>query len=163
MRANIKFVPLLVICVLVSCVCIQPPEPGTPTPPPTATVTLIPASTAATTIAPMPTTATIPTLTPTNGPAGPGFGFGGASGQVGAEPLDTAIRLRWTPVPGAQGYLIYRDGYSEPLDAAPIQDTTYDDIGLTTGRVYSYTVAAVDPTGQVIWRSAEVAAAAGGR
>jgi hypothetical protein len=82
---------------------------------------------------------------------------------VKAEPLDTGIRLQWPPVPGAQGYLIYRDGYTEPLNLTLIQDTQYEDIGLTTGRAYTYTVSAVDQSGQVLRRSAEVTAVAGGR
>ncbi len=78
--------------------------------------------------------------------------------QVSAQALDTVVKLSWSPAPNAAGYLIYRDGSQIPLNPTAITDTTFEDIGLTNGRTYSYTVAAVDPTGNVILRSSEVRA-----
>ena len=170
MRWIVKTFPILMALAMVSCICSQVPVPNT-----SATATPFPlTSTLGATLSPIPSTtgvsgglaATASTSTPKS-PAKPFFQGTpravGASGQVKAEPLDTGIRLQWPPVPGAQGYLIYRDGYTEPLNLTLIQDTQYEDIGLTTGRAYTYTVSAVDQAGQVLRRSAEVSAAAGGR
>ena len=35
-----------------------------------------------------------------------------------------------------------------PLNPTPITETTYEDIGLTNGRPYTYPVAAADASGQ---------------
>ena len=164
MRWIVKSVPFLVTVALVGCVCIQVPTLTTPTATPTAVspspMTPAPGSTPSPIPpTPPPTATSIPTPKPSARP----FGQVTPSFQVKAEPLDTGIKLQWPPVSGASGYLIYRGSYAEPLNIAPIQDTLYEDIGLTTGRTYSYTVAAVDPAGQVISLSVEVAAAAGGK
>ncbi len=78
--------------------------------------------------------------------------------EVSAQALDTVVKLSWSPVPNAAGYLIYRDGSQVPLNPKPVTDPTYEDNGLTNGRAYSYTVSAVDPTGNMILRSSEVRA-----
>jgi hypothetical protein len=78
--------------------------------------------------------------------------------QLEAESGDTVVHLSWQPVPGAQGYFIFRDNQSTPLNLAPIAATRFDDIGLTNGRTYRYTVAAVQAVGQLGVRSAPVEA-----
>ena len=78
--------------------------------------------------------------------------------EVSAQALDTVVKLSWPPVPTAAGYLIYRDGSQVPLNPKPITDPTYEDIGLTNGRIYSYTVAAVDTSGKTILQSADIKA-----
>lgn len=78
--------------------------------------------------------------------------------QVSAEAKDTVISLRWTAAPDARGYLIFRDGNAKPLNTAPISNLSYDDIGLTNGRTYTYSVAALDATGQISARSADLTA-----
>ena len=100
-----------------------------------------------------------PIATPTGGgvaagaTASPAAGAGpsvvaGANGALPAQPGDTTIQLSWNAVPGASGYLVYRDGAADPLDTAPTTDTKYLDLGLTNGRNYSYIVTAVDQAGQ---------------
>jgi hypothetical protein len=65
------------------------------------------------------------------------------SGPVKAEPGDTVVTLTWELVGGATGYFVHRDGGREPLNVKPVAETRYMDIGLTNGRVYTYTVAPV--------------------
>jgi hypothetical protein len=79
-----------------------------------------------------------------------------AGGPVNAEALDTAIRLHWQAVPAAQGYLIYRDGNSVPLNTTPIPDTTYEDVGLSNGRPYRYGIVAVDGAGHSVSHFTEI-------
>jgi hypothetical protein len=125
-----------------SLACSFTPEP-TPTPvPPTATAT-----TAAT---------SAPGKTPGAGTAVPGTtpgagttpGVPGAPAGLAAEPDDTVVHLSWSPFAGAAGYFVYRDGGQDPLNPTPITETAYDDIGLTNGRAYTYTVAVADAAGQ---------------
>lgn len=75
-----------------------------------------------------------------------------------AEPADTVIRLSWQPVPGARGYFVFRDNSSTPLNPTPLAEARFEDIGLTNGRTYTYTVAAVNPDGQVGTPSAPIQA-----
>lgn len=58
-----------------------------------------------------------------------------------AQPADTLVTLTWRPIEGASGYFVYRDRSEVPLNATPITGTQYEDIGLTNGRTYTYTVA----------------------
>jgi hypothetical protein len=58
-----------------------------------------------------------------------------------AVPGDTVITLSWPVNRDASGYFVYRDGDPTPVDTDPITSTTYEDIGLTNGRTYTYTVA----------------------
>jgi hypothetical protein len=51
------------------------------------------------------------------------------------------VLLTWEPVGGAVGYLVRRDG---AVVAPLVADTAFIDTGLTSGRTYAYTVAAVD-------------------
>jgi hypothetical protein len=109
-----------------------------------ATATPTPSATAA------PATAT-PTPTATPGVA-PVARVDAPSGLL-AEPLDTRVRLTWDPVLDATGYLVFRDGSEIPLNALPVAESTFDDLGLTNGRAYHYEVAAVDTFGAVGPRS----------
>ena len=62
---------------------------------------------------------------------------------VKAEAGDTVVTLTWQPVGGATGYFVHRDGGRNPLNVKPVAETRYTDIGLSNGRVYTYTVAPV--------------------
>jgi hypothetical protein len=61
---------------------------------------------------------------------------------------DTEATLTWAVMPEANGYFVYRDGSAVALNSAPVTNTQYDDIGLTNGRVYNYTVAPAGKDGQ---------------
>jgi hypothetical protein len=111
-----------------------------PTPAPAITATVPPSPTAASA-----------TATPTA--AAP------AVESLNTESADTVIRLSWQAVSGARGYFIYRDGNSNPLNPTSIADTRFEDIGLTNGRTYTYTVAAMNQDGQTGPRSAPIQAA----
>ncbi|MET9506595.1 PHB depolymerase family esterase [Streptomyces sp. NPDC006622] len=56
---------------------------------------------------------------------------------------DTTVTLGWSPVDGAAGYVIHRDG--SPV-AAPAS-TSYTDTGLSPGSTHTYAVAARDADG----------------
>jgi hypothetical protein len=68
---------------------------------------------------------------------------------------DSTVTLDWTPlsIPGIDpssisGYNIYRDGNTVPLNGLePIQSPPYVDSGLTNEQYYSYTISAVDSSG----------------
>ena len=75
-----------------------------------------------------------------------------------AEPGDTVVRLSWQPVRGAAGYFVFRDSSSIPLNATPIAETHFEDIGLTNGKTYTYTVAPVDTAGKKGATSAQIRA-----
>jgi hypothetical protein len=62
---------------------------------------------------------------------------------VKAEVGDTVVTLTWEPVGDATGYFVHRDGGRDALNAKPVAETRYMDIGLTNGRVYTYTIAPV--------------------
>ena len=129
-------VAALLVVALSGCI-----NPGpTPTPPtPTAATSPAPTGTRA---APTPTTAQIPD----------------APADLKAEASDTVIKLTWKAFPDAKGYYVYRDGNEKALNPTPLTETTYEDIGLTNGRTYTYTVAAVDQSGKTGLRSAPVQA-----
>src|SRR5260221_3403585 len=78
--------------------------------------------------------------------------------QVSNQALDTVVKLSWSSVPSAAGYLVYRDGSQVPLNPKPMTVPAYEDIGLTNGRIYSHTVAAVDTSGKTILQSADIKA-----
>ena len=61
---------------------------------------------------------------------------------------DTTVTLRWQAVQGAATYNVYRDDGTTPLNAEPLTATQYRDMGLTNGRIYTYTLAAVDSAGK---------------
>jgi hypothetical protein len=108
-----------------------------------------PSPTTAPTLIPPPTATTAPTAAPTALPAL----------AVSAQPLDTVVRLSWPAVAGARSYNIFRDLGATPVNTSPVAETTYDDIGLTNGHAYHYGVAALDPNGNVLTRSAELTVA----
>lgn len=66
-----------------------------------------------------------------------------------AEPGDTVVHLSWQPVRGAAGYFVFRDHSSIPLNPTPVPEARFEDIGLTNGQRYTYTVAPVDQAGQM--------------
>jgi hypothetical protein len=76
-------------------------------------------------------------------PGGPGGPSTGQTGPPTAEAGDTVVTLTWQAAPGATGYFVYRDGARNPLNLKPITETRYQDIGLSDGRTYTYTVAPV--------------------
>ncbi len=71
----------------------------------------------------------------------------------GLAALGTAghVQLRWQPVDGASGYIVYRSyvatGGFLPLSPQPTTETSLVDTGVTNGFKYFYTVAAVGATG----------------
>ena len=95
-----------------------------------------------------PKTATTPTVaaslpTQTTGPKSIAVGQA-LTGEGG----DTTVTLRWQPIPGAVSYNVYRDNSTTPLNADPLNTTQYQDVGLTNGRIYTYTIAAIDSSGK---------------
>lgn len=95
-----------------------------------------------------PKTATTPTVaaslpTQTTGPKSTAVGQA-LTGEGG----DTTVTLRWQPIPGAVSYNVYRDNSTTPLNADPLSTTQYQDVGLTNGRIYTYTIAAIDSSGK---------------
>lgn len=75
-----------------------------------------------------------------------------------AAPNNTFITLTWSPIEGAAGYQLFRDGADRPLNAELITDTRYQDIGLTNGRTYTYRVVAVSADGASLAESDPVQA-----
>jgi len=61
-----------------------------------------------------------------------------------AQPADTMVALTWQPIEGASGYFVYRDRSDVSLNSTPTTGTQYEDIGLTNGKAYTYTVAPAD-------------------
>ena len=132
MKANHIAVSIMLAVAIVGC-------GGNPVGPPAATTTSSSDVTAA-----------------ASGPSQSAAALLAAAGPVTAEVLDTAIRLHWPSVPNAQGYFIHRDGNALPLNTTPVSDTTYDDIGLSNGRPYRYSVVAVDRAGHSLSRFTEI-------
>ena len=79
-----------------------------------------------------------------------------AGSQLQVQAQDTVIILTWGPLAGAHGYFVYRDGSTQPLMTLPVSGTMYQDIGLTNGRTYTYTIAPVGADGKVGSPSAPV-------
>lgn len=129
-------VVLLAIVALLFASNVGTPTEATPTPEPTQP----------------PPTATPAPPTPTPSPAP-------ASLTLEAAPNNTFITLTWSPIEGAVGYQIFRDGADRPLNAEIIADTRYQDIGLTNGRTYTYRVVAVSADGASLAESQPVEAA----
>ena len=118
-----------------------------PAPTPTASVLT---SVAITPVAKPPVPAA--TVTPTQLPAVSG------PGGLTAESSDTVIKLKWSAVSGTTGYFIFRDDNEQPLNPKPLTETNYDDIGLTNGRTYTYTLAVADSSGKPGPQSATITA-----
>ncbi len=109
---------------MAACAPTPTPSPTAPPRPPTPTVA---------------STATPRPATPVPSPAATGLTL---------LATDTVIRLTWPAQPGARGYFVFRDGATQPLHADALTTLTYEDIGLTNGRVYSYSVAIADAQGK---------------
>ncbi|MGB8644259.1 MAG: fibronectin type III domain-containing protein [Anaerolineae bacterium] len=129
-------------CILFAVACGNSPATGTPAPSQPATISAVTTVVGAATATPIPAPA-----------------VSAAGLQIHAEARDTAITLTWTPVSGTGGYFVYRDGSPTPLNTQPITGTTFQDIGLTNGRTYTYTVAPAGPDGKAGAPSAPVQAA----
>ncbi|MGQ5638998.1 MULTISPECIES: extracellular catalytic domain type 1 short-chain-length polyhydroxyalkanoate depolymerase [unclassified Streptomyces] len=94
------------------------------------------------------------------------WGLDGSGGQGGTGSLPapsgltvtgttgTGATLSWNSVSGAASYNVYRNG----TKVGSVTGTTYTDSGLSAGTSYTYTVAAVDPSGTVGASSAPVTA-----
>jgi len=96
----------------------------------------------------IPKAVTTPTVavslpTQTSGPLSTGVNQA-LTGQGG----DTTATLRWEAIPGAVSYNVYRDDSTTPLNAEPLTATQYQDVGLTNGRTYTYTIATIDSAGK---------------
>jgi hypothetical protein len=170
-----SLVTLALVAVVVAWARFGPADPSTATATPIvdgatrtatsrATVALATMTTAATATPPATATATAtasavatstptPTARPTATPGTATTAQVGAPTGLVAEPLDTRVRLTWDPVTGATGYLVFRDGSATPLNALPVAEQTFDDLGLSNGRPYRYEIAAVDTFGAVGPRS----------
>lgn len=82
----------------------------------------------------------------------------GSVSNVQVESADTVIRLAWSPVTGARGYVVFRDNSSAALTSKPLTEPRFEDVGLTNGRTYTYTIAWLDQNGQIGARSAPIQA-----
>jgi fibronectin type 3 domain-containing protein len=73
--------------------------------------------------------------------------------SVTATPVsETQIDLSWSGANdnvGVTGYRIFRNGGATPIATVGASPTTYSNTGLTAGTTYSYTVKAVDASGNV--------------
>lgn len=70
-----------------------------------------------------------------------------------AQSGNTTISLQWNAIPDAVGYQIFRDGGDSALNSSQLTETTYQDIGLTNNRQYSYTVIAIAADGAMLMQS----------
>ena len=81
------------------------------------------------------------------------------SASTAAAPVLTArhsgangVELRWTEVPGAVRYALFRQEVAEPgwqqIDGGNLRGTSFTDRGLTPGVTYQYAVRAIDASGQ---------------
>lgn len=70
--------------------------------------------------------------------------LGAPGGLQATNATSTTVSLSWSPVQGATGYAIYRDG----LRIAKVSDTSYTDAGLAPSSTHTYTVAAIDAWGR---------------
>ncbi|GAA1951409.1 extracellular catalytic domain type 1 short-chain-length polyhydroxyalkanoate depolymerase [Kitasatospora viridis] len=89
-----------------------------------------------------------------------GTGLPAPTGLTVSGTTATSVSLTWQPVSGASSYDVYRDGTQ--ANASPVTGTTYTDSGLAAGTSHSYTVAAVDASGNVGTQSAAVTATTSG-
>jgi len=79
------------------------------------------------------------------------------TGQTG----NTQVSLRWNAVAGATGYQVFRrTRFSQwsQLPHPPLNETFYNDTGLTNGISYYYIVAAINSSGSGAWATAEQSA-----
>ena len=120
-----KFAAFTLALAMAACAPTPTPSPTVP-PPPTPTATVA-------------STATPRPATPVPSPAATGLTL---------LATDTVIRLTWPAQPGARGYFVFRDGATQPLHPDALTTPTYEDIGLTNARVYSYSIAIADAQGK---------------
>ncbi|AVH55289.1 MULTISPECIES: extracellular catalytic domain type 1 short-chain-length polyhydroxyalkanoate depolymerase [Streptomyces] len=80
------------------------------------------------------------------------------SGLTVTATTDSSVSLTWNAVDGAASYRVYRGGSQAGTPSA----ASFTDTGLAPGTTYSYTVAAVDGSGQAGASSAAVQAATTG-
>ena len=77
-----------------------------------------------------------------------------------ATPGDTIVTLSWSSPTqsGITGFNIYRDGSKTPLNNSPLPptQTTYKDIALTDGKIYSYVVTTLNNLGIESYGSSEM-------
>jgi fibronectin type 3 domain-containing protein len=61
------------------------------------------------------------------------------------------VELTWDAVPGVAGYNVYRGaqpgGEYERINAAPVPEPRYTDVGVEKGKTYFYRVTAVNAAG----------------
>lgn len=92
-----------------------------------------------------------------------GTGSGGGGGTAPAAPsglgtsgaTSSSMALAWSAVSGATGYNVYRGG--NKVNASAVATTSYTDTGLAASTTYSWTVTALNASGE----SAQSAAATG--
>jgi hypothetical protein len=83
--------------------------------------------------------------------SGSGSGGGGGSalpaptGVTLSNATNSSMQIAWNAVSGAAGYNVYRNG--SKVNGSPVTGTSYTDSGLAAGTTYSWTVAAVDSSG----------------
>jgi poly(3-hydroxybutyrate) depolymerase len=79
-----------------------------------------------------------------------GAGGGGAlpapTGVTASAATASSMKIDWSPVPGATGYNVYRNGGK--ANQAAVASTTFTDTGLAAGTQYAWTVAALDAAGR---------------
>lgn len=85
-----------------------------------------------------------------------GTGLGAPDHLTGTRDL-TSVSLRWHPVTGAVGYVIYRDG----VEVGQTTGLSFDDTRLRPGVMHTWTVAAIDGHGTVGDMSAPFSTAPG--
>lgn len=73
----------------------------------------------------------------------------GAPGGVTANAGGGQVRLDWDPVPGAEGYVVWRAGDKdgEPAAVAHVRETTFTDTKVVDGTTYLYSLIAVNSSG----------------
>ena len=73
----------------------------------------------------------------------------GPPGEVTANAGSGEIRLDWDPVPGAEGYVVWRAGEKdgEPSAVAHVRETTFTDTKVVDGTTYLYSLIAVNSSG----------------
>jgi poly(hydroxyalkanoate) depolymerase family esterase len=92
--------------------------------------------------------------------AGSGTGLPAPTGLSVTATTGTSASLSWNAVSGAASYNVYRNGAK--VNASAVTATTFTDTGLSAATTYSYTVAAVDASGNVGSQSAAVNATTAG-
>jgi hypothetical protein len=79
-----------------------------------------------------------------------------SSGVVALCATAVVVGLQWAPVPGAEGYIVARNGANLTSAADPISYTYYSDQTVAPSTSYTYSVTAVNSTGEISASSVEV-------